>query len=177
MRHGLCWENVWWYRCAEVNRDEFVCRKERCYSHGDQEILFHSAGPISYGEIASIPVGQSERRVFGVTNIRIVEENSETIQADFIGFQENYDVLIPVYTAKLKPNDTFLQCANPWQTGHLVLYSGLYEHEGKTYAELWGLHPYVPPELFPCEVPKIFERSLHTDFGILLPKYEEFGFD
>lgn len=164
------------YRCAEVKKGEFVCRKERGYSLGDREILFHSAGPISYGEIASIPVGKSDDVMFKVTNIRIVDRDSETILADFIGFQENYDTLVPVYTAELKPDDTFLQCSNPWLTGHLVLYSGLYEHEGTTYAEFWGLHPYVPPELFPCELPKMYERSLRTDYEIILPKYEEFGF-
>ena len=165
------------YKCAEVNQGEFACRKERGYSWGDIDILFYSAGPISYGEIAAIPAGKSDHVMFSITNIRIVDSNSETIQADFIGSKESNDSLDIVYTAKLKPNDTFLSCVDTRTVPHLVQYTGILKHEGKTYAEFWALHPYVPPELFPCEEPKVFERSLRTDFGIILPKYEEFGFE
>jgi hypothetical protein len=63
------------------------------------------------------------------------------------------------------------------ESTHLVKYTDLYEYENKTYAEFWGLHPFTPPELFPCDLPKILESSLKIKYDILLPEYEEFGFD
>ena len=176
------------YKCVEIKPDDFVCRLERGYSVGDEHILFTSAGPISYGEIGSFPVDKDKDddgdnddngdKWFNIKNVKIVDENSKTVQVDFYEVQENNDdSLNPIYTAKLKPSDTFLSCVNPWNVKHLVQYTDIYEYENKTYAEFWGLHPYVPPELFPCEPPKIFEYSLRTNYDIVLPKYEEFGFD
>ena len=168
------------YECVEIKQDDFVCRLERGYSVGDEHILFASAGPISYGEIGSFPVDKDDdddSKWFNIKNVKIVDENSKTIQVDFYESQKNNGSSSPIYTAKLKPNDTFLSCMTPWNSAHLVQYTDLYEYENKTYAEFWGLHPYVPPELLPCEQPKIFEYSLRTNYDIVLPKYEEFGFD
>ena len=166
------------YKCVEIKQNDFVCRQERGYSVGDEHILFNSAGPISYGEIGSFPVDRDDGEWFNIKNVKIIDKNSKTIQVDFYEVQENNDdSLNPFYTAELKPNDTFLSCVNPWNTKHLVQYTDLYGYENKTYAKFWGLHPYVPPELFPCESPKIFEYSLRTNYDIVLSKYEKFGFD
>ena len=164
------------YKCVEIKQDEFVCRQERGNSYGDGNVRYSSAGPISYGEIVSVAEGKTDVRWFGIENLRIIDTNSSVIQADF---NESNDENAPsniIYTAKLSPGDTFLSCLNPWKSTHLVRYTGLYEFENKTYAELWGLHPYVPDELFPCDTPKILEHSLNKEYDILLPKYEEFGF-
>ncbi|MDH5463477.1 MAG: hypothetical protein OEW49_04130 [Nitrosopumilus sp.] len=165
------------YQCVEIKQDEFVCRQERGHSIGDSGVKYGSAGPVSYGEIVSFPEGKTDIRWFGIENLRIVDRNSNTVQVDF---NESNDEDAPsniIYTAKLSPGDTFLSCLNPWKSTHLVRYTGLYEFENMTYAEFWGLHPYVPPELFPCDMPKILDSSLKIKYDISLPEYEEFGFD
>lgn len=165
------------YKCVEIKQDESVCRRERGDTIGDHAVQYSSAGPISYGEIVSFPEGKPDVQWFNVENIKILDKNSKTIQVDF---NESQDIDTPsniIYTAKLKPNDTYLSCVNPWKSTHLVRYVDLYEYENKTYAEFWGLHPYTPSELFPCDLPKILESSLKINYDILLPKYEEFGFD
>ena len=164
------------YKCVELKQDEFVCRQERGNSHGDGNVRTISAGPISYGEIVSFAEGKTDVRWFGIENLKIINTNSELIQVDF---NESNDENAPskiIYTAKLSPEDTFLSCLNPWKSTHLVRYIGLYEFENKTYAELWGLHPHVPEELFPCDTPKILDSSLKIKYDIPLPEYEEFGF-
>ncbi len=162
------------YKCTEIKQDEYVCRKQRGFSIGDDAVFYHSAGPISYGEIVSFPEGKFEDIWFNIYNVRVIDKNSKTIQVDFVESEDSSSV---IYSAKLKPNDSFLSCINPWKSTHLVYYTDLYEYESKTYAEFWGLHPYAPPELFPCDMPKILEYSLRTDYDILLPEYEKFGFD
>ena len=162
------------YKCTEIDQDEYVCRKQRGFSIGDNPVLYHSAGPISYGEIVSFPEDQFDGSWFNISGVKIIDRDSGTIQADFV---ESADDSVVAYSAQLRPDDSFLSCVNPWESTHLVYYIDLYEHEDKTYAEFWGLHPYVPPELFPCNVPKILEHSLDQDYDILLPEYEEFGFE
>ena len=164
------------YKCVEIKQDEFVCRQKRGDVYGDGNVRHSSAGPISYGEIVSIAEGKTDIRWFGIENLKIIDKNSNVIQADF---NESNDEDAPsdiIYTAKLAPGDTFLSCLNPWKSTHLVRYTGLYEFENRTYAELWGLHPYVPDELFPCETSKILDSSLKIKYNIYLPEYEEFGF-
>ena len=166
------------YRCVEIKQDEFVCRQERGYFRGDGDVKYTSAGPISYGEIVSFPEGKTDIRWFGIENLKISDRNSNAVQVDF---NESNDEDAPsniIYTAKLSPGDTFLSCLNPWKSTHLVRYTGLYEYENRTHAEFWGLRPYVPSELFPCDMPKILDSSLRTNYDdILLPEYEKFGFD
>ena len=164
------------YKCVEIKQDEFVCRQKRGDSYGDGNVRHSSAGPISYGEIVSFAEGKTDVRWFGIENLKIIDMDSSVIQADF---NESNDENAPsniVYTTKLSPGDTFLSCLNPWKSTHLVRYTGLYEFENKTYAELWGLHPHVPDELFPCDTPKILDSSLKMKYDISLPEYEEFGF-
>ena len=163
------------YRCVEIKQDEYVCRQPRGYSIGDNVIRYHSAGPISYGEIVSFPEDKFDVSWFNISNVKIIDRNSKTIQVDFAESKDSPTNVI--YSVTLKPDDSFLSCINPWKGTHLVYYTGLYKHENKTYAEFWGLHPYTPPELFPCNVPKILEYSLRQEYNILLPEYEEFGFD
>ena len=163
------------YRCTEVKQDEYVCRKQRGFSNnGDNTVLHHSAGPISYGEIISFPEDNFDSVLFNIAGVRITDKDSKTIQVDFAESEEDPSV---TYSAKLKPNDSFLSCINPWKGTHLVYYTDLFEYENKTYAEFWGLHPYTPPELFPCDLPKLWEQSLRHDYDILIPEYEEFGFE
>ncbi|MGY5148781.1 MAG: hypothetical protein ACW9W3_01825 [Candidatus Nitrosopumilus sp. bin_68KS] len=165
------------YKCVEIKQDEFVCRRERGDAIGNREVKSSSAGPISYGELVSFPEGKSDVKWFSIENLKIIDKNSNTIQVDF---NESNDVDATsniIHTATLSPNDTFLSCLNPWKSTHLVRYIGLYEYENKTYAEFWGLHPYTPPELFPCDMPKIIDSSLKIKYDIFLPEYEEFGFD
>lgn len=164
------------YKCTEIKSDEYVCRKHQGYSIGDDTILFHSAGPISYGEIISIPEGNFDDSWFNIYNVRIIDKNSKTIHVDFTESKDQNSTT-PLYSAKLRPNDSFLSCVNPWKSTHLVYFTDIYEYENKTYAEFWGLHPYTPPELFPCNMPKILEHSLKINYDIVLPEYEEFGFD
>ena len=164
------------YKCVEIKQDEFVCRQERGNSHGDGNVRYSSAGPISYGEILSFAEGKTDVRWFGIENLKIIDKNSSLIQADFNESNEENAPSNIIYTAKLSPGDTFLSCLNPWKSTHLVQYTGLYEFENKTYAELWGLHPHVPDELFPCNTPKILDSSLKMKYEISLPGYEEFGF-
>ncbi len=165
------------YKCVEIKQDEFVCRQERGYSIGDSDVKSSSAGPISYGEIVSFPEGKTDIRWFGIENLKISDKNSNIIQVDFNKSNDEDAPSNIIYTAKLSPGDTFLSCLNPWKSTHLVRYIGLYEYENKTYAEFWGLHPYTPPELFPCDMPKILDSSLKIKYDIPLPEYEEFGFD
>jgi hypothetical protein len=123
------------------------------------------------------PISTEKPDYVAILDITKIDKNSNTIQVDF---NESNDVDAPsniIYTAKLSPNDTFLSCLNPWKSTHLVRYIGLYEYENKTYAEFWGLHPYTPPELFPCDMPRIIDSSLKIKYDIFLPGYEEFGFD
>jgi hypothetical protein len=166
------------YKCVEIKQDEFVCRRERGDTIGNREIQYSSAGPISYGELVSFPEGKLNSPWFNVESVDIIDKDSKTIQ---VNFNESSDGVIfsdVIYTAKLTPNDTYLSCNNPWKSTHLVRYVDLYEYENKTYAEFWGLHPFTPTELFPCDVPKILEHSLRTNYDdILLPEYDEFGFD
>ena len=162
------------YRCTEVKQDEYVCRKQRGFSNnGDNAVLHHSAGPISYGEIISFPEGNFDSVLFNIADVRITDRDSKTIEIDFAESEESPSM---IYSAKLKPNDSFLSCINPWKGTHLVYYTDLFEYQNKTYAEFWGLHPYTPPELFPCDLPKLWEQSLRHDYDILIPEYEEFGF-
>ena len=142
-------------------------------NNGDDAVLHHSAGPISYGEIISFPEDNFDAVLFNIAGVRITDRDSKTIQVDFA---ESQDSPIVVYSAKLEPNDSFLSCINPWKGTHLVYYTGLFEYENKAYAEFWGLHPYTPPELFPCDLPKLWEQSLRHNYDILIPEYEEFGF-
>ena len=165
------------YKCVEVKQDEFVCRQPRGHSFGDDAVLHGSAGPISYGEIVAFSEDKSDIIVFNIDNMHIVDKNSEMIRVDFT---ESVDKDAPsnvIYSSELKPNDSFLSCLNPWKSTHIVYYTGLYGYQNKTYAEFWGLHPYTPPELFPCDMPKLLEQSLRHRFDILIPEYEEFGFD
>ena len=164
------------YKCVEIKQDEFVCRQERGNSHGDGNVRHSSAGPISYGEIVSFAEGKTDVRWFGIENLKIIDKTSSLIQADFNESNEENAPSNIIYTAKLSPGDTFLSCLNPWKSTHLVQYTGLYEFENKTYAELWGLHPHVPDELFPCDTPKILDSSLKMKYEISLPGYDEFGF-
>ena len=163
------------YRCTEVKQDEYVCRKQRGFSNGgDNAVLHHSAGPISYGEIISFPEDNFDTVLFNISGVKITDKDSKTIRVDFAESQESPNV---IYSAELKPNDSFLSCINPWKGTHLVYYTGLFEYENRTYAEFWGLHPYTPPELFPCDLPKLWEQSLRYDYDILIPEYEKFGFE
>ena len=163
------------YRCTEGKQDEYVCRKQRGFSNnGDNAVLHQSAGPISYGEIISFPEDNFDAVLFNIAGVKITDKDSKTIHVDFAESQDSPDV---IYSAKLKPNDSFLSCINPWESTHLVYYTGLFEYENRTYAEFWGLHPYTPPELFPCDLPKLWEQSLRYDYDILIPEYEEFGFE
>ena len=166
------------YKCVEIKQDEFVCRKARGDTFGDDDngVRMNSAGPISYGEIVYFPEGKSDVKWFNLESVRVIDKNSKTIQVDFNDGDDDNPSADVVYTAKLYPKDTFLSC-NPWDSAHLVQYTDLYEHENKTYAEFWGLHPYTPPELFPCDVPKTLDSSLKMKYDVLLPEYEEFGFD
>ncbi|MCV0366363.1 MAG: hypothetical protein K5798_03735 [Nitrosopumilus sp.] len=166
------------YKCVEMKQDEFVCRTKRGDTIGDDEVHSRSAGPISYGEIVSFPEGKPDVQWFNVESVTIIDKNSKTIQVNFHESRADVTSSDIVYTAKLTPNDTYLSCINPWKSTHLVRYVDLYDFENKTYAEFWGLHPFTPPELFPCDVPKILEYSLRTNYDdILLPKYDSFGFD
>ena len=163
------------YKCVEIHQDEYVCRQPRGYSIGDNPIRYHSAGPISYGEIVSFPEDKFEVSWFNISNVKIIDKNSNAIQVDFVESRDSPANVI--YSAKLNPGDSFLSCINPWKGTHLVYYTDLYEYENKTYAEFWGLHPYTPTELFPCDVPKILEYSLRQDYNISLPEYDKFGFE
>lgn len=167
------------YKCVEIKQEEFVCRLERGrHNFSDNNVFYTSAGPISYGEIVSFPEGKPDVQLFNVENITILDKNSKTIQVDFNESQDIDTISDIIYTAKLIPGDDYVSCVNPWKPGHLVRYVDLFEYENKTYAEFWGLHPFIPPELFPCDVPKILEYSLKTNYdNILLPEYEKFGFD
>ncbi len=165
------------YKCIEIKPDEFVCRQERGNFRGDTDgVKYSSAGPISYGEIVSFPEGKTDVRWFGIENLKIVDRNSNTVQVDFNESNVEDAPSNIIYTAKLSTGDTFFSCLNPWKSTHLVQYTGLYEYENKIYAEFWGLHPSVPPELFPCDTSKILDSSLKIKYDIPLPKYEEFGF-
>jgi len=164
------------YKCVEIKPDEFVCRLERGDTFGDL-VKSSSAGPISYGEIVSFPEGKSDTQWFNIENMKILDKNSKIIQVDFNDSKGDDMPSNIIYTTKLKPNDTFLSCVNPWKSTHLVQYMDLYEYENKTYAEFWGLHPFTPPELFPCDMPKIIETSLKINYDIPLPEYDQFGFD
>ena len=161
------------YKCIEINQDEYVCRQSRGHPVGDYTVRSISAGPISYGEIISFPEGNFDSVLFNIAGVRITDRDSKTIEIDFAESEESPSV---IYSAKLKPNDSFLSCINPWKGTHLVYYTDLFEYQNKTYAEFWGLHPYTPPELFPCDLPKLWEQSLRHDYDILIPEYEEFGF-
>jgi len=166
------------YKCVEIKPDEFVCRLEReRHTFSDNDVFYNSAGPISYGEIVSFPEGKSDVQWFNVENITILDKNSKTIQVDFNESSDIEPSSNIIYTAKLTPGDGYVSCVNPWKGTHLVRYVDLFEYENKTYAEFWGLHPFSPPELFPCDVPKIIETSLRINYDISLPEYEEFGFD
>lgn len=164
------------YKCVEIKQDEFVCRKARNDTIGDDTVRYNSAGPISYGEIVYFPEGKSDVKWFNLESVDVIDKNSKTILVEFNDADDDNDSGDVIYTAKLSPKDTFLSC-NPWDSTHLVQYTGLYEYENKTYAEFWGLHPYTPSELFPCDVSRILDSSLKMKYDISLPEYDEFGFD
>jgi len=168
------------YKCVEIKPDEFVCRRERGQlpSEGFSSVQSHSVGPVSYGEIVDFPEGQADVRFFNIINMKIIDKNSKIIHLDFNdSLDRDADTNI-VYSAELQLGDTFVShCRDSSKSTHLVKYTDLYEYENKTYAEFWGLHPFTPPELFPCDLPKILESSLRINYDISLPEYEEFGFD
>jgi hypothetical protein len=168
------------YRCAEIKPDEFVCRRERGHAAtaGFSNVQSHSAGPWSYGEIVDFPEGKADVRFFNIENMKIIDRNSKTIQLDFNDSRVKDADTNVIYSAELHPGDTFVShCVDNRESIHLVKYTDLYEYENKTYAEFWGLHPFSPPELFPCDLPKTLESSLKIKYDILLPEYEEFRFD
>jgi len=168
------------YKCVEIKPDEFVCRRERGQlpSAGFSSVQSHSAGPVTYGEIVDFPEGQADVRFFNIENMKIIDKNSKTIRVDFNESQYDDTPTNIIYSAELQIGDTFVShCVDNRESTHLVKYTDLYEYENKTYAEFWGLHPFTPPELFPCDLPKILESSLRINYDISLPEYEEFGFD
>ncbi|WP_316504823.1 hypothetical protein [Nitrosopumilus sp.] len=169
------------YRCAEINSDEFVCRRARGDVHNEDQyrnVKFHSAGPSQYGEIVDIPQGKTDERFFNIENMKILDLESKIIQIDFNDSRDKDAESNVIYTTQLKSGDTFVShCVDDRRSTHLVKYMDLYEYQNKTYAEFWGVHPFTPPELFPCDLPKIIENSLKTDYALDLPAYEEFGFN
>jgi len=168
------------YKCAEINPDEFVCRRERGHlpSAGFSSVQSHSAGPWSYGEIVDFPEGIADIRFFNIINMKVIDKNSKTIRVDFNDSSDRDADINIIYSTELHPGDTFVsQCVDHRKSTHLVKYTDLYEYENKTYAEFWGLHPFTPPELFPCDLPKILDASLRINYDISLPEYDEFGFD
>jgi len=167
------------YKCVEIKPDEFVCRRERGQlpSEGFSSVQSHSAGPVSYGEIVDFPEGISDVRFFNIINMKVIDKNSKTIRVDFNDLRDKDADINIIYSTKLQIGDTFVShCVDNRKSTHLVKYTDLYEYENKTYAEFWGLHPFTPPELFPCDLPKILESSLRINYDISLPKYDEFEF-
>ena len=168
------------YKCVEINPDEFVCRRERgkLPSTGFSSVQSHSAAPWTHGEIVDFPEGKADVRFFNIENMKIIDKNSKIIHLDFNdSLDRDADTNI-VYSVELQLGDMFVShCRDSSKSTHLVKYTDLYEYENKTYAEFWGLHPFTPPELFPCDLPKILESSLRINYDISLPEYEEFGFD
>jgi len=168
------------YKCVEINPDEFVCRRERGNTPGAgfSNVQSHSAAPWTHGEIVDFPEGQADVRFFNIENMKIIDKNSKIIHLDFNdSLDRDADTNI-VYSVELQLGDTFVShCRDSSKSTHLVKYTELYEHENKTYAEFWGLHPFTPPELFPCDLPKILDSSLKIKYDVSLPEYGEFGFD
>lgn len=168
------------YRCVEINPDEFVCRRARgdTITEDQANVKFHSAGPWPYGEIVEIPQGKTDDRFFNIENMKILDFDSKKIQLDFNDSLERDAESNVVYTAQLHPGDTFVShCTDNRKSTHLVKYMDLYEYQNKTHAEFWGTHPFTPPELFPCDLPRIIENSLKINYELDLPPYEEFEFD
>ncbi len=168
------------YKCVEIKPDEFVCRRERGQlpSAVFSSVQSHSAGPVTYGEIVDFPEGQADVRFFNIENMKIIDKNSKTIRVDFNDLRDRDADINIIYSTELHLGDTFVShCVDHRKSTHLVKYTDLYEYENKTYAEFWGLHPFTPPELFPCDLPKIIDASLKINYDLFLPEYEEFGFD
>ncbi|MGI9567587.1 MAG: hypothetical protein ACR2LL_11325 [Nitrosopumilus sp.] len=169
------------YRCVEIELDEFVCRRARVDVHNEDQyrnVKFHSAGLWPYGEIVDIPQGKTDERFFNIESMQILDFDTKTVQLDFNDSRDRDAESNIIYTAELRPGDTFVShCVDNRKSTHLVKYMNLYEYQNRTYAEFWGVHPFTPPELFPCDLPKIIENSLKIDYALDLPAYEEFRFD
>jgi len=169
------------YKCAEINPDEFVCRRARGdVPIGSSNVQSSSAGHWSYGEIVDFPEGIADIRFFNIINMKVIDKNSKTIRVDFNDLRDRDADINIIYSTELQLGDTFVPVYHPKDStisSHLVKYVDLYDYENKTYAEFWGLHPFTPPELSSFDFAKILDASLKIDYDVNLPEYVEFGFD
>jgi hypothetical protein len=159
-------------RCYEINLDEFVCRHNREFSRGDNNVKSISAMPVTYGEIVLFPQGESDERYFSIGDVNILDKVTKRIQVDFkhIDKIDTQSFL----TSELTPGDTFVSpCKEGSNSIHIVEYVDLVLIEETWYAEFWGIHSILPKELVSCDTKKIIERSLGIDYNLNLPEYDD----
>ena len=164
------------FKCVEVAPGEFVCREGREAVRLEDGACVGWSGtyPQHYGEILAFSEGQYDRAGFDIAGVKIMDAESGAAR---IAFAPHHDPTNIAHVATVLPGDMFLAgCTTDENPVHLFRHSGTFERGGILYIELWAAHPVPPPGLVPCDLSKTVEVSLQTDYDIVLPDYEDFGF-
>ena len=178
--HADCARNIEensMFKCTEVALGEFVCRERReaveLWKNFYAGLM--ATYPQHYGEILAFPDGQYDRAGFDIAGVEILDAESGAAKITFAPYHDPTNI---AYVATVLPGDMFLAgCSDDEEPVHLFRHSGMFEHDGVLYVELWAAHPTSPSGLVPCDLSEAIETSLQVDYNIVLPDYEEFGFD
>ncbi len=170
------------YGCLEVAPGEHVCRpardKDRFWPPEGNNTLHASAAPVTYGEIVLFPEGVADQQIFGVGSVEVVDRASGTVRVAFAEPMRG-DIGSIVHSAVLRPGDTFVSDCYPakrYPVVHLVQYTDLFDMDGVTYAEFWGIHPDILSNWQRCADPGVLQTSLEYDYDLGLPEYGDFSF-
>lgn len=165
------------FKCAEVASGEFACRegREAVRLEDGAYVGWTGAYPQHYGEILAFSEGQYDSASFDIAGMEILDAGSGAARITFAPYHNPASI---AHVATILPGDMFLAgCTDDSEPVHLFRHSGTFERGGVLYVELWAAHPSPPPGLVPCDLSKIVEASLQADYDVVLPDYEDFGFD
>ena len=163
------------FKCTEISSDEFVCRGSRqAVTFGD-DVGWVGTYPHHYGEILALPDAQYKRASFDISGMEILDIETETVRIYFAPYHDPTNIM---HTATIRPGDMFIAgCTDDNEPVHLFRHIGIYERDGVDYLELWAAHPVPPEGLIPCDLSDAVKTSLQVSYDVVLPEYDNFGFD
>ena len=155
--------------CTNITKDEYVCRPAREITFPEREYPIPTAWPMEYGEFAYFPEGKLlEMRIFDVAKIELIDPDTKQIAIEFSSHLPKFPETEFTYFATMYPGDTFVaHCTgSSFKTGHIVEYMDVFDLNGITYIEFWGVHVTMPDKLIPCQMPELIEHSLPVDLSL-----------